>query len=135
MNKNIRWYRSLYLGEEARKKKNIWKKLEGGLHPKLYLLVLPSNRNNVLDLLPQPVLSQPHYKKEPLYAVGAAWTKAEAMELAGEIVLCAWRATGKTDVAAYLGDDFLERPEIPDGRLYRDWGPQAAEDGKSKDVI
>lgn len=91
------------------------------MHPKLYLLVLPSNRANVLELLPQPVLSQAHYKKIPLYVVGAAWTKTEAMELAGEIVMEAYRTTGKTDVAAYLGDDFLEEPEFSEGALYKEW--------------
>ena len=135
MNENIRWYRSLYLGEEARSKKNILKKLEGGLHPKLYLLVLPSNRANVLDILPQPVLSQAHYKGIPLYAVGAAWTKTEAMELAGTIIMEAYRATGAIDVSSYLGDDFLEHPEFPGEVLYREWERRAAEDGKSEDVM
>ncbi|MCI8274349.1 MAG: hypothetical protein HFI66_01825 [Lachnospiraceae bacterium] len=135
MNENIRWYRSLYLGEGARDKKHILNKLEGGLHPRLYLLVLPSNRSNVLELLPQPVLSQAHYKKIPLYVVGAAWTKREAMELAGRIVMDAYRITGKTDVAAYLGDDFLEHPEMSDGKLYREWEPRTGEAGKDKDVM
>lgn len=135
MNKNIRWYRSLYLGGEARKKKNIWKKLEKGVHPKLYLLTLPSNRANVLDLLPQPVLSQTHYKKTLLYVVGAAWTKTEAMELAGEIVMEAYRATGKTDVAIYLGDDFLESPEFSGKTLYQEWKQQPVKNGTSKDVM
>lgn len=126
MNKNIRWYRSLYLGEEARRKKNIGKKLEGGMHPRLYLLALPSNRANVLDILPQPVLSQTHYQKLPVYVVGVAWTKREAMELAGKLVMEAYKATGTTDVAAYLGDDFLESPEFSDGRLYREWNLSSA---------
>lgn len=123
MKNNIWWYRRLYLGNEAGKKKDILKKLESGMHPKLYLLVLPSNKANLLDILPQPVLSQAHYKKVSLYAVGAAWTKTEAMELAGQIVMEAYKATGTTDVAAYLGDDFLECPEFPEKNLYREWKP------------
>ena len=135
MNNNIHWYRSLYLGREAQSKKNIWKKLENGFHPRLYLLVLPSNRANVLDLLPQPVLSQPHYRKAPLYVVGAAWTKTEAMELAGELVTEVYLATGKTNVAAYLGDDFLEHPEFSRGEPYEEWEPESAKGGNSKDVM
>lgn len=110
------------MGKEARNKKNLEKKLAEGMHPKLYLLTLPSNRANVLELLPQPVLCQKYYKKAPLYVVGIAWTKREAMELAGALIMDAYRATGKTDVAAYLGDDFLEYPEFSEGeRLYREW--------------
>ena len=52
MKNNIRWYRSLYLGEKAGMQKNIWKKLQGGLHSRLHLLVLPSNKANLLDILP-----------------------------------------------------------------------------------
>ena len=43
------------------------------------------------------------------------------MELAGTIVTEAYRATGTTDVAAYLGDDFLDRPEVAGEKLYNDW--------------
>lgn len=125
----------MYLGREAQNKKNIWEKLEDGFHPRLYLLVLPSNRVNVLELLPQPVLSQSHYRKLPLYVVGAAWTKTEAMELAGELVMEAYRATGKTNVAAYLGDDFLEHPEFSGRDPYRKWEPESAKGGNSKDVM
>ena len=121
MKNNIRWYRSLYLGEKAGMQKNIWKKLQGGLHSRLHLLVLPSNEANLLDILPQSVLMQEHYKRFPLYVVGAAWTKDEAMELAGKIITEVYGATGKTDVAAYLGDDFLPEPEPASEKLYREW--------------
>ena len=67
--------------------------------------------------------------------MGAAWTKTEAMELAGTIVMEAYRATGATDVGSYLGDDFLEHPEFPGEELYREWERKAAEDGKSEDVM
>ena len=67
---------------------------------RLVLLVYPANRDNVLEILPQIELSNPHYKEQTLYAVGAAWGKLEAMELAGTIVTEAYRATGTTDVAA-----------------------------------
>ena len=73
------------------------------------------------EILPQIELSNPHYKEHTLYAVGAAWGKLEAMELAGTIVTEAYRATGTTDVAAYLGDDFLDRPEVAGEKLYNDW--------------
>ncbi len=121
MKSKIRWYRYLYLGEKA-EKKDIWEKLRGnGIHPRLFLLVLPSNPSNVLDILPQPVLFQEHYQKIPLYVVGAAWGKKEAMELAGKIIMETYRTTGTTKAAEYLGDDFLDEPEEAGEELYREW--------------
>ena len=121
MKNKMKWYRRLYLGERA-EKKDIWEKLRGdGLHPRLFLLVLPSNPSNLLDILPQPVLFQEHYRELPLYVVGAAWGKQEAMELAGTIVMEAYRTMGTMKVAEYLGDDFLDEPEEAGEELYREW--------------
>ena len=121
MKNKIKWYRRMYLGARA-EKKQVWEYLtDGKLHPRLFVLVYPANRENVLEILPQVELRNPHYQELTLYAVGAAWGKMEAMELAGTIVTETYRATGTTDVAAYLGDDFLDRPEAADGKLYKDW--------------
>lgn len=124
-NNKIKWYRRLYLGEKAKGKKTlVLKKLsDGEIHPKLYLVVLPSNDSNLLDILPQPVLLQEHYRNMELYAVGVSVGKREAMELAGRIVMDAYMATGRTDVKAYLGDDFLDEPglESEEENLYKEW--------------
>ncbi len=119
MKNNIKWYRSLYWGgkEEALRKSL----LDGKLHPRLYLLVLPSNRKNLLDILPQPMLFQEHYRRIPLYVVGACFGREEAMELAGRIILEAYRTTGSPRVDRFLGDDFTEELLQEDGPLYREW--------------
>ena len=54
---------------------------DGRLHPGLYLLTLPSNRENLLDILPQPVLFQEHYQRIPIVVVGACRGRERAMEL------------------------------------------------------
>ncbi|QNM05891.1 hypothetical protein [Qiania dongpingensis] len=121
----MKWYRQLYLSEKAREqRKTMIKKFkDGALHPRLYVIALPSNKENLLDILPQPVLLQEHYKKAGISVVGIACSKQEAMELSGMIVMDAYRATGSTDVESYLGDDFGSVPEEGfDGKeRYREW--------------
>lgn len=127
MKNNMKWYRQLYMGELAEKKRqSVLQKLQdGNLHPRLYAVVLPSNEMNLLDILPQPVLCQEYYKKKELFVVGVAVGKKEAMELSGKIVMDAYRATGKTKVSVYLGDDFCSSSDEIGGDekepLYKEW--------------
>ena len=89
---NIKWYRNLYWGEKAGQQKRAVLDgfLDGAAHPRLYLIALPSNGKNLLDIFPQPVLLQEHYRKSELYAVGVSVGKTEAMRLAGQIVMDAY---------------------------------------------
>ena len=121
MKNKIKWYRRLYLDGEGNPEKLLKSLSDGRLHPGLYLLTLPSNRENLLDILPQPVLFQEHYQRIPLFVVGACRGRERAMELAGRIVLEAYRATGSTRVDSYLGDDYTDGPLSPEGPLYREW--------------
>ena len=119
---NIKWYRNLYWGEKAGQQKRAVLDgfLDGAAHPRLYLIALPSNGKNLLDIFPQPVLLQEHYRKSELYAVGVSVGKTEAMRLAGQIVMDAYRTTGTTDIQTFLGDDYSDAPdELRDS--WREW--------------
>ena len=68
----------------------------------------------------QPVLLQEHYQKSELYAVGVSVGKTEAMRLAGQIVMDAYRTTGTTDIQTFLGDDYSDAPDdLQDS--WREW--------------
>ena len=62
----MKWYRGLYMGEGARKAK--YKVLGHVVKKKFsfdtYLITLPSNTSNILDIYSANVLLQPHFKKK-----------------------------------------------------------------------
>ena len=62
----MKWYKGLYMGDEARKAK--YKILGRVVKKKLsfdtYLITLPSNPSNILDVYSANVLLQPHLKEK-----------------------------------------------------------------------
>ena len=102
------WYRPMYYGETAgKKKREMVKRLcDGKIHKDLYVLCLPTGSNGSLEIFPYYILGQEYYQKSRLYIIGIAHGKAEALELACRIVTESMKYTGSEDVASYLGDDF-----------------------------
>ncbi len=102
----MRWYRHLYVGEKAKKKRfsiiqNIRK---GRLQPKVHVIVPASGDSNILDILPAAVLLQGYYKKqENLLILGIGADYFETLEVARAIVHDLYTSTGGFEL-----NDFLE---------------------------
>lgn len=104
----MKWYKGLYLGEKARedKYKILGKVVRSRFQADTFLIMLPSNPANVLDVVPAVYLNQPHFNKKfyknEVYVVGIAKGRNEALELVRSIVDEVYQATGGFDISGYL---------------------------------
>lgn len=57
----VNWYKNLYVGDTAKKKQKKWmRRIENKKAvPGVWLLTLPSNQQNNLDVIPADLLLQP----------------------------------------------------------------------------
>lgn len=96
----MKFYRDLYLGPSVEKKQRriVWKLKKNGSVPGIYLLVLPANPRNLLDIVP----SWCSFHYEELHVVGLAHGKQEAIELTAQLVDEVYQATGGVEIRAYL---------------------------------
>ena len=101
----LKWYRNLYLGDNARKAKY---KTFGLIRKNrftidTYIIAIP---DNILDIYSANMLKQPHFKnksyRDKVYVVGLAKGRNEALELVRCIVDDTYSHTGCVDVAGYL---------------------------------
>lgn len=103
------WYEDLFLGEsitERRKKRIIRGVKKRSFFSHAYLLTLPTNPDNLMDLISTGVLRQKHYPKKGLFVIGIAADYDEALLLAGRIVAGIYAAQGNFN----LGEFFRRRP-------------------------
>lgn len=104
----MKWYRNLYLGDNARKAKY---KTFGLIRKNrftidTYIIAISDNPDNIFDIFSANVLKQSHFKnkayRDKVYAVGLAKGRNEALELVRCIVDETYSHTGSVDVAGYL---------------------------------
>lgn len=104
----MRWYKYLYVGDNAKNAKYdiIVKTTEHRLQLDAYLITLPSNEKNLLDIIPARELAQPYYKNrevsERLFVVGIAKGEEEAQLVSAKILMDTHRATNGFRVRSYL---------------------------------
>lgn len=100
----MKWYHPLQVGESVRdsKRKVIRKIKKCSPFTGAYLICLPSNSQNLLDLIPARELAQKDYPKENLRVIGIAGSKDEAIEMVSELVVRTLKAQNNTDVYSYL---------------------------------
>ncbi|WP_434311357.1 hypothetical protein [Hominifimenecus sp. rT4P-3] len=100
----ISWMEQLYVGEGAQKnQKRIQEGIrQGKLLWNVYVLMLPTNPKNQLDILSSNYLVQPYYKNQALTVVGLAKGYEEALTVLMQIVDDARKETGSVDLKAYL---------------------------------
>lgn len=99
----MEWYRNLYLGEAAEKKKyKFYRKINKRRLLNAYVVALPSGGENVLDIYRYMELLQKHYTKQNIFIVGLACGKDEAMELAARIIGEVYQNTGTFCVSDYI---------------------------------
>lgn len=99
----MEWYRNLYLGEVAEKKKyKLYRKINKRRLFNAYVVTLPSGDENILDIYRYMELLQKHYSKRDIFIIGLACGKDEAMELAARIIGEVYQSTGTFKVRDYI---------------------------------
>lgn len=102
----MKWYRKLYLGENAAKSKyKVFSRVRSNKFSyDTYLITLSSNNDNLLDIIPANMLLQPHFKKnrKDIYVVGIADGKDEAFMVVKDIIDDVYSNTGAFDIRGYL---------------------------------
>ena len=91
----IVWSEKLYIGSQAEKHfKKVQKKLENGKNVLgFFLITRPSNKSNLLDILPTAELLFPYYQKQELLVYGFAKGRAEAEDLVVSMLEDVYRET------------------------------------------
>ena len=103
----MRWYKPLYMGDLAAKKRF---SLIQGLRKKkpcigAYVITPASGGNNILDIYPAPELLLPYYREKDFLIMGIAFGYDEATEVAARIVADLYRKTGGFCLNELLGDE------------------------------
>jgi hypothetical protein len=100
----MKWYRNLYVGESiAENSEKVKRKiLRGALQVQIYVITLPSNQQNLLDIIPVREIQQKYYPKRDLYVIGLAKGREEAEQVATELLSEVYFKTGGFDLQAYL---------------------------------
>ena len=98
----MNWYKNLYLGEEAGKKKTkIINQLEKhSISFGVYVITLASNGKDLLDVLPAFMLYRDNTRDREI--LGLAITKDEALEVCGKIIFDVYSKTGTYDVRSFF---------------------------------
>ncbi len=96
----MKWYSDLYVGETiaGRHKKIIRKIKHNGRAGNIFLVALPANPANLLDII--PVRFSGHY--EDIHVIGLAKGKREACHVAASIIDEVYRRSGDFDIRGYL---------------------------------
>ncbi|MGN0252179.1 MAG: hypothetical protein ACI4EH_12580 [Oliverpabstia sp.] len=100
----LKWYKKLYIGDNAKKKaKATIKKLnQGRLVLSVYVITLASNEKNLLDFFPASHLKQKVLRSSCPMIVGLADGYEEALQLVQKIIEETYQCQGDTDVRTYL---------------------------------
>ena len=99
----LKWLPKYYVGEGIREASRIQTKLnDGKFVPGVYLLTLPANPGNILDLVPaMNLVSRRSYEHCPLI-IGMAANKDEALELCRKLVMKVYKETGGFRIRDYV---------------------------------
>lgn len=100
----MKWYDELYIGRSIlhKKKKVIWKIDHNAGQVFTYVITLPANPDNLLDIIPSWELMQKYYPKRDITIVGLAGGYPEALEVVQEIITEVYEHTGELQVPEYL---------------------------------
>ena len=100
----MNWYHSLYLGKTAKRDEAALIRAVEDKKPPLdvYLLTLPENPENQLEILPSLSFRFRYQEKDCPMIVGLARGRKEALELFQKIVEDVLSQTGKPDLGSYF---------------------------------
>ena len=99
----MRFYKDLYVGENAKKKIRKIKNaiVSGKAKAGVYVISLSACSSDLLDIMPAFMLHASRYRK--LEILGVAVTKEEALEVGRMIIMDVYEKTGGFDVHSYFG--------------------------------
>ena len=100
----MRWYKHLYVGEKAKKKRfsMIQKIRFHKTQLRAYVITPAINGDNILDIYPAMVFDHPYYREKNLLVLGIAADYWEALEVARQIISDVYTATGSLDLELFL---------------------------------
>lgn len=100
----MKWYNYLYMGEKAGKNSDriINGIKEGRLQFNIYVLALPFNDSDMLDIYPSNILIQKHFLKSDLVILGIAEGRDEAETVMQEIIMECFGETGGFELRKYI---------------------------------
>ncbi len=98
------WYDSLFLGTGCQSKQKTLRRRISKCrpHPGVYLITLPTQEHECLEIIPSALLLQPEYPGEDLRIIGMALTHDEAVELVERIIQETYAAREDLDVEAFM---------------------------------
>ena len=91
------WHEELFVGKSVnprRKKRMIRKINKRSILNRAYLITLPANTDNLLDIIDAKVVRRRGYPDQNLYIIGLAGSYEEAVTLAAEILYSYYLACG-----------------------------------------
>ena len=100
----MRWYNDLYVGYSLLdKKRQVMRKIKNGkLQFNKYVIALPFNDYDLLDIYPSNVLTQKWYRESDMVIVGIAEGREEAMDMMQLIIMDCLGETGGLKVKQYI---------------------------------
>lgn len=100
----IKYLKNIFLGSKAKPKyRSIRAKLlVRKFTPELYFITLPVFGNNMLEIYSSAQFRQKHYRKTPVYVIGLAIGKEEALNVVTDIIDTTYRETNNFAIKEYL---------------------------------
>ena len=104
------WCKKLYVGRKALEKKTklIQSIDKEKLLKDIYILMIPTNPNNQVEIMDANYLKQPYYRKQPITIVGLAVGRGEAEDQLLRIVGDCWKKQGNADLRTFLREMIRE---------------------------
>ncbi len=102
----LEWYQNLYVSDLASKhmRRTIRRINQNRITPDIFVLTLPGNENNVMDIIPSKTLLQEPARKRCNMIIGLAKGIDDAYELMQKILMETYENTGNFHVKDYLKD-------------------------------
>ena len=100
----MRSWKELYVSEELKgREEEIIEHLEKKeFQFRVYLIALPENERNQLEIYHSGMLNQTWYREKDVFVVGLAKGYLQALELVRELIDQVFRETGDADVRQYI---------------------------------
>ncbi len=102
----LEWYQDLYVSDLAAKhvRRTIRRINQSKFTPDIYVLTLPGNEHNVMDIVPSKILLQKIARQRCPMIIGVAKGIDDAYGLMQEILMETYENTGNFHVKDYLKD-------------------------------
>lgn len=106
----MRWFKDLYVGYNILTEQNriVEEIKRGEFQIAIYVLTLPENDYDVLEIYPSNVLIQKKYKDSDMVVVGIAGGKEEALDMMQLVIMDCYEDTGDVNVKKYILEQMEE---------------------------